>query len=188
MPTFYDNEPIEEICQTISKDEYKEAFYIGDSAVSPMHTKWVKTGICLSAAIIVGSLLPIYRNNFITFWVPSCAFVIFLLLALYFYYIQPKEIKKWGEKIYITSAFLPLPQKIKIYRDSVVLENEYEKILEYWTDFAKCVETNSFYILTGGRERSLLIIKKNGLTPEQNQNISKHFSNEFALRYMKKKR
>jgi hypothetical protein len=188
MPTFYEGGAIEEVSQTLSKNEYTQAFYIGQSVISPMHTKWVKTGICLSMAILIISLIPLYKSYFITVWIPFCALAVAVLLAFYFFFIQPKDIKKWAAQIYCTSAFLSIPQKIEIYRDSVIIKNEYEEILEYWTDFAKCVETNSFFVLTGGRERDLLIITKNGMNATQIERISKHFSNEFALRYMKKKR
>ncbi len=185
MPTFYEGEPIETIEQTVAAGEWASAYEAARSAVSPMHRKEVKSAICLTAGVLLGSLLPLYRSRFLTVWVPVCGIFIFLCLAVWFFFFQPKEIRRWARELYGSNALLALPQKITVFRDSVVIENEREKILEYWTDFFRCIETEKAFILSGGMERNLLVISKNGLAPEQVDRLSAHFSHTFASRYLK---
>ncbi|MDF1494725.1 YcxB family protein [Caproiciproducens sp. CPB-2] len=185
MPTFYEGGPVDTVEQTVGPDEYAAAYYTAQSAVSPIHTKWVRAGICLSAAIVIASFIPFYRARFFTCWGPACGIVLALALAFLFFFIQPDDTRKWAAELYRSNRLLALPQKIEIFRDSVVIQSSCEKMLEYWTDFSKCIETPSAFVVTGGRERDLLIIKKQGLTNEQIEKISAHLAGAFASRYLK---
>lgn len=185
MPTFYEGSPIAEIDQTVSADEWARAYYIAQSMLFPTRRKEVKAGICVTAALLIGSIIPVYRFRFSTIVGPVCGILFALILAAAFYFVQPNEILRWGRTLYRSNALLAVPEKITVYRDSVVIENEYEKILEYWTDFAKCIETKDAFVITGGLERSLLTICKRGLKPEQVAALSSHFADTFATRYEK---
>ena len=185
MPTFYEGKPIEVIEQAVSADEWASAYYTAQASISLMHRREVKAGICITAALLVGSIIPVYHSKFSTAWAPACVIVILLALSLVFYFIQPNEIKRWAAELYRTNALLALPEKITILRDSVTIENEHEQFLEYWTDFSKCIETKNAYVITGGRERNLLTVQKRGLTEEQKNKISAHFADAFASRYQK---
>ena len=188
MPTFYEGNPVEILEQDISADEYAAAYYTVQESISPMHKKEVKVCVCLSGAAVIGSLIPLYRTRFATFWVPVCGIILAFLLSILFYFVQPNDIKKWAAELYRSNALLALPEKISIYRDSVIIENAHEQLMEYWTDFAKCVESKSAFVAIGGQERNLLIIKKAGLTEEQRNKISAHFADAFASRYQKSER
>lgn len=185
MPTFYEGKPIEVVEQTISADEYACAYYAAQSTGSLIHKREVKAGICVTLAVITVSVIPIYLRRFFTFWGPVCTAFVLLGLAAVFFFVQPNDIKSWAEKLYHSNMLLSLPQKISIYRDSVVVENEREQLAEYWTDFFSCIETGDTFVFNGGRERNLLIIKKQGLSEEQRKRLSAHFFNEFASRYHK---
>lgn len=185
MPTFYEGGPVHTVEQMIGPEDYAAAYAAAQSAVSPMHKKWVKAGICASAAIVIASFIPFYRTKFSSCWAPACGIVLALALGFLFLFVQPGDIRRWAAELYRSNALLALPHKIELFRDSVVFENSCEKILEYWTDFAKCIETPSAFVLTGGRERELLIIKKQGLTNEQREKISAHLAGAFASRYVK---
>lgn len=185
MPTFYEGKPIEIFEQVIDADDYAAAYYTAQEAISPMHKKEVKACLCLSVAAVIGALIPAYHTHSATFWVPFGGIVLAVLLAVLFYFVQPNDIKKWAAQLYRFNALLALPEKISIYRDSVLIENQYEQLMEYWTDFFKCVESKSAFVAIGGRERNLLIIKKQSLTEEQRNQITAHFSDAFASRYQK---
>lgn len=185
MPMFDKGSAIESMEQEITAQEYAEAFYAAQDSLSLMHKKEIKAGLCVSAAIIIGSFIPFYRTHFISFWLPAGGITIALLLAFLFYFVQPKDIKRWAVKLYEHNLLLSLPEKITVYRDCVIVQNSYEEILEYWTDFWKCIETKSFFAAIGGRERKLLIMKKQGLTNQQIEKLSAHFEDAFASRYQK---
>ena len=185
MPTFYEGKPIEILEQNVSAPGYAAAYYAAQDSLSPMHKKEVKASLCLTGAVVIGSLIPLYRTHFTSFWGPACGIVLALLLGVLFYFIQPNDIKKWAAEVYDSNALLALPEKVSIYRDSVIIENAHEQLMEYWTDFGRCIESKSAFIVLGGRERNLLIIKKQGLTEQQNSKISAHFADAFASRYQK---
>ncbi|HEX3039630.1 MAG TPA: YcxB family protein [Caproiciproducens sp.] len=185
MPTFYEGSPIAIIEQTVSESEWGGAFYTAQSMLFPIRRREVKAGICVTAAVLIGSVIPVYRFRFSTVVGPVCGILFALALAAAFYFVQPNEIRRWGQTLYRSNALLSLPEKIMVYRDSVVIENQHEKILEYWTDFAKCIETKDAFVITGGLERNLLTIRKSGLPKEQVAALSAHFANTFAARYEK---
>lgn len=185
MPTYYEGEPIAIIEQTVSPEKWADAYYTAWSMLFPIRRKEVKAGICLTVAVLIGSVIPIYRTQFSTIVVPICGILYALTLAAMSYFVQPNGIKRWAQTLYRSNKLLSLPEKITIYRDSVIIENEYEKILEYWTDFAKCIETKDAFVITGGMERSLLTICKHELEREQVTALSSHFANTFAARYVK---
>ncbi len=185
MPTFYEGSPIAEIEQTVSADEWAGAYYTAQSTLFPIRRREVKAGICVTAAVLLGSIIPVYRFRFSTVVGPVCGILFALALAAAFYFFQPNEIRRWGRTLYRANALLSIPEKITVYRDSVIIENEHEKILEYWTDFAKCVETKDAFVIAGGLERNLLTIQKRGLPKEQTDALSVHFANTFATRYEK---
>lgn len=185
MPTFYEGNPVDILQQDISAEDYAAAYYTAQESFSLLHKKEVKAGLCLTAAIVIGSFIPIYRTRFSSYWIPAYGIVLAVLLAVLFYFIQPNDIRKWAADVYRSNALLALTEKISIYRDSVIIENEHEQLMEYWTDFSKCVESKSAFIVIGGLERNLLIIKKQGLTEQQINKISAHFGDAFASRYQK---
>jgi hypothetical protein len=185
MPTFYEGKPIEIIEQSVSSAEWASAYYTAQSSYSLIHRKEIKAGACITAALLIGSIIPSYHYRFSTVWGPACGIFITLALSAVFYFVQPNEIRQWAEKLYRSNAILALPEKITVYRDSVVIENEREQFLEYWTDFAKCIETKDAFVITGGLERSLLTIQKRGMTQEQQSRLSAHFADAFASRYQR---
>lgn len=185
MPTFYEGKPVEAIEQTVSAADYASAYYSVQSSLSLMHKREVKAGICVTLAVITGTVIPVYYARFLTFWGPFCGIFIFLALAAIFFFVQPNDIKSWAEELYRSNPLLSLPQKVTVYRDSLVVENEYEQFTEYWTDFSGCIETRDAFVLNGGRERNLLVLKKSGLSEEQKNRLSAHFSDTFASHYRK---
>lgn len=185
MPTFYEGKPVEIFEQKMEADEYVQAYLTAQESISVFHKKEVRAGICLTAAAVIGSFIPQYKAYNATVWVPATAIFVALLLSVICYFMIPNETKIWGSRIYSSNALLALPEKITLYRDSVLIENKYEHILEYWTDFGKCIESKSLFVVTGGRERKLLVIRKQSLTEEQTNTLSAHFADTFASRYQK---
>ncbi len=185
MPTFYEGKPIETVEQTVAAEDYASAFYSVQSSLSLMHKREVKAGICVSLAIIIGSMIPLYYSRFFSLLGPICTIIIFLACAANFFFVQPNTIKNWAAELYGSNALLAMPQKITVYRDSVVLANECETFTLYWTDFYRCIETRDAFVMNGGRERDLLILKKSGLSEEQKHRLSAHFFDTFASHYQK---
>jgi hypothetical protein len=188
MATYYEGDPIGVVEQTLTAEEYAPEYRAAGGILSPFHRRGVKAGLCLSAALLIGSVIPLYRARFSTVFGPICGAALCVAFAALFYFYQPREIERWAAELFRSNALLSLPQKISVYRDSVVIESEREHILEYWTDFAGCLEDGEAFVLAGGRERDLLVIKKRGLSPEQIRSLSEHFSSAFALRYEKRNR
>lgn len=183
MPTFYEGEPVEVVEQTVSAADFASAYYAAQSTASLMNRREVRAGLCVTLAILCASMIPLYSTRFSTFFGPVCGILALLGLAAVFFFAQPNDIKSWAERIYASNRLLALPQKISIYRDSIVAEGERERFTEYWTDFSRCIETREAFVLTGGRERYLMIVKKDGLDAQRSERVSLHFADAFASRY-----
>lgn len=185
MPTFYEGKPIETVEQTINAADYASAYYAAQSTVSLLHKKEVKTGICLTLAVISGCMIPLFHTVQPAVWGLIAASVALIGIAAVFFFAQPKDIRNWAEQLYRSNSLLAFAQKITIYRDSIQAESAHEQFLEYWTDFSRCVETRDAFVLVDGRERYLLAIKKEGLSRERVEAISAHLAGAFASRYQK---
>ncbi|MBE6821709.1 MAG: YcxB family protein [Ruminococcaceae bacterium] len=185
MPTFYEGEPMEALEQTIRAEDYASAFYAAVSTASLWNRREIKAGICATLAVFCASIIPVYRMKFSTFFGPICGILAFLGLAAVFFFLQPADIKNGAKRAFESNQLLALPQKVRIYRDSIVVESERECFTEYWTDFARCVEIPGLVALVGGRERFLLIVKKDGLDAAHREMLSAFFADAFASRYQK---
>lgn len=185
MAADYESKPIDVIGQTLTDAEYARAYSAAEGMLSPFRRRGIQAGICLSAAVLFASVIPLYRAKFTTFFGPICAIVLCVAFAALFYFYQPRETERWAAERFRSGALLSLPQKISVYGDRAVVETERERILSYWTEFAGCTETETAFVFVGGRERSLLILKKQGLSPERIRRLSEHFSAVFVRRYWK---
>ena len=185
MPTYYEGEPILTIKQSLKKEEFREAYLLQEKGFSPFHRPKVKAGICLTAALIIGSSLPFCSRWFSTIFAPVCGILTCLFLACFFVFIQPNFMRNWAEKVFESNRFLKLETSISIYRDSAVMENEWERFTEYWVHFEKCLESDRLYVLIGGINKSLLVLSKAEMTDFQRQQLTAHFKNTFATRYRK---
>jgi hypothetical protein len=188
MPTFYEGEPVEKITVKLESSDFQKAYWLAEQYISPIHRRGVKVGICLTIAILIGSTIPLYANKFSSYWIPICAVLCALAAAAFFFFKQPSIIKKWAKQLFESNALLQQENEVIILRDSIVIQNQYEKQQEYWTDFDQCLENPQFYVLVGGMNRSLVVIKKKNLTGEQADTVSAHLFNSFARRYHKAKR
>ena len=110
-----------------------------------------------------------------------------MLLAAFFLFVQPKNEQAQLEKKFSSNPLLALETTASVYRDSVVLENECEKILEYWTEFQRCFETPRYFVAAGGRERYLWVLDKDALSQEECARVSQLLADAFAAKYRRLK-
>ena len=185
MPTFYESNPIEKLTVTLNSEDFQAAYNLAEQNISPFHHRELKTGFCLTLAVLIGSSIPCYAIHYASYWIPIGAIVVMLAAAIFFYEKQPRIIKKWAAQVFESNRLLGLKNQMVLYRDSMVIENEFEKASEYWTDFDKCLENPGYFVLTGGTNRSMIVIKKQDLSKEQLDKVSVHLQNSFAYRYHK---
>lgn len=185
MPTFYEGESIETLTVTLNSNDFQNGFLLAEQNISPLHHRGVKAGLCLTLAALIGSVTPLYIYHFASFWIPICGIICALAAAVFFFVKQPQIIQKWAAQVFESNQLLGLKSEIVLYRDSVTIQNGYEKGLEYWTDFEKCLENSDYFVMTDGSNRQLFIIKKQELSQEQLALVSTHLMNTFARRYHK---
>jgi hypothetical protein len=185
MPTFYESDPIEKLTVTINSKDFQNAYLLAEQNISPIHHREVKAGFCLTIAALIGSSIPFYANHYASYWIPIGAIAVLLAIAVFFFLEQPRIIKKWAAQVFESNQLFRLKNEIVFYRDCVTSQNEYEKMIEYWTDFDRCLENSGYYVLTNGTNRSMLVIKKQDLSEDQLATISVHLENTFAYRYHK---
>ena len=186
MSTFYEGEPVQKLEQQLTQPDFETAFLSYEHSISPLHRPAVRAGICVTAAVLFGSMIPWYAARFATVWFPLCGILLTLALAVYFCREQPKAVRRWAGNLFRSNRMLSLPCSVAVYRDSVAVKNEYETLTLYWTDYGACLEIGQYVILSGGLSRNFLILKKQGLTGEQQAALSAHFRNTFAARYRRR--
>ena len=184
MPTFYEGSPIVQASFTINQEDFIKAYYEKENNKSFLSRREVKGGIFLSLILLTILTIPKFYASFGTFFTPAVFILLFLILFYLFVFVQPNEIKKTAQRIYDTNAFLQLENKVSIYRDSLIYENQFEKYSQFLTDFDFCMESEDYFILIGG-ERSLFIIKKSVMEKRDIEKLSQSLSSFFTTRYIK---
>ena len=183
MPTFYEGEPVAELNYKLTREDYEQAFLLADRWISPMHRRGVKAGISLCISALAASFIPAYLSWYETALVPISIIAAGIVCACFFLFVQPGLTKSYAGQMFSTNPLLGVENHIKIYRDSLQVKNQYETYGEYWTDFSRCVEDDSFFVLTGGVCRNLFIVPKKGLDEATKKTLSRHFENTFVAKY-----
>ena len=186
MPTFYEGAPILEATFKIEKDLYVESLYKVETNKNFFAKKEIKAGICIATALLFAVNIPNYLRNYGNFIVPVIIILACFLCAWFFASIQPSEIRKLYEKKYETNKLLSLSQKVTLYRDSMIYENEFEKFSLYYTDFDLCFEDDKVIVLCGAK-RDFLLINKESLTNAEKEKTSESLKNAFAAKYKRVK-
>lgn len=187
MAGFYEEEPVQVLEQQLSAEDFEDAFLLYDYSASPIRSPQVRAGLCVCGALLAGSLIPWYAARFATVYVPVACIVLFLALALFFIREQPRQHRHQARRLYQSSRLFGVPSVVSVYRDRLMLKNEYEALTEFWTDYAGCVENSAYYVLGGGISRQLLVLKKSDLEQRQEEALTLHFVNAFAGRYRRVK-
>lgn len=183
MKVFQKGEPVERFGQKLESAEFTRAWLQNEQSLSPLHHPQVRAGLCLTAAALLASMLPWYAARYATILVPVCGVVLMLTLTFYFFREQPKILKKWAENVFQSNRLLSLAAQIAVYRDGLTAESERETLAAYWTDFARCLETPEFFILSGAPDRALLVLKKRELDAPRRAALSAFFADTFAGKY-----
>lgn len=183
MVGFYEEEPVQVLEQQLTAEDFEHAVLLYDYSASPIRSPQVRAGLCACMALLVGSLIPWYAARFATVYVPIAGILLFLALALFFVRELPRQHRQRARQLYQSSRLFGVPSTVSVYRDRLMLENEYETLTEFWTDYAGCVENSAYYVLGGGISRQLLILKKSELEQRQIEELTIHFESAFAGRY-----
>lgn len=185
MLSFNGGEPVAQVkCQT-TQPEYAEAFALYHRQQGLLYRNKAKAAVFVVLAVLAGFILKGYYNRFGTVWVP-CAIIVFCVGAANYYLLYvPEKVRKLGAEEYQSNLLLALPYTVTVYRDGYSEENPYETFLGYWADRTGCAENASFFVVMGGWDRSLLIIPKKDLTPQQQEGLTSHFANTFVKKYKK---
>lgn len=184
MPTFYEGEPIATVYQTLKEEAYAKASVFAESYRSVWNRRGVRAAAALTVSALAFSCIPAYRYQYATAWIPIVTGCLAILLAVWFFFVQPENKRKRAVSYFHKNPFWKEPCKISLYRDSVCCDTQYEKICAYWSDYHACYENPEFLVVTGGWDRYLLIIEKKNIPPEQREAVSAHLREQFARRYV----
>jgi hypothetical protein len=158
--------------QTLTAQDFAEAFSSVLFFSAPMKRRSVRTIVCIMAGVVVASFLPI---SWAKVSLRITLIVLSSLLAaagVVIWFCQPGWKRKRAENWFHCTPLAALPAEVTITRRGAELVSECEHMKEYWTDFSICVETDRLITAAGGRQRFLLVLKKDGLPPEQAEKVS----------------
>lgn len=184
LPTFYEGEPIAVVRQTLTEEGYARAACFAERHRSVWNRKGVRAAAALTVAALAFSCIPVYRYQYDTAWIPLAIGIFAVFLAAWFFFVQPENKRRRAAAFFKKNPFWQEPCKITLYRDSMRYDTKYEKISAYWSDYDTCYENPEFLVVAGGWDRSLLIVEKKNLSPEQREAVSAHMREQFARRYV----
>lgn len=169
--------------QTLTAQDFAEAFEAAVFFSAPMKRRSVRTLACVTAGAVCASFLPLCWAN-----VPLR--ITLIVLAAFFiaagaviWFCQPVWKKRRAQEWFRCCPLAALPAELKVSRQGAEIVTECERMTEYWTDFSLCAETDRLIAAVGGRERFLLVLKKDGLPPEQVEKLSKLMRYAFDGRW-----
>lgn len=183
MPTFYEGDAIAEFENPVSEEEYALAWRLFQEKQGSLRQKELFSLLFALAAVASLLYLPTYSAKYATFWIPILIVALCLLGIVWQQVLLPGRVKRRGMETYRSNRLLSLPARVRLYRDSYQERNQYERIEGHWTDMSGCVEGNTLFVVTGGWDRSLLVIPKKNLSEEQVRRVSDHFQNTFVKKY-----
>lgn len=183
MPAYDGKTPVAQVSQTLTAEEYARGALLVSRQASPLARPGVRAGVCVMAGAIAACTAPASLREYGSMWLPLLFILLFLALACWFWFFQPERELEGMRREFRQSPVLGLASQLQLYRDYFILRDEYEEITEYWTDFSECFEDGEFFAVSGGTERPLLLVKKEGLSPEEKEALQVHFQNAFAVRY-----
>ena len=82
--------------------------------------------------------------------------------------------------IYQSSALLSETKKFRISRDCLSYKNKWEYLKRYNSELTDCIETEELFVLIGGLENRLIVIRKKGLQEQTVEKLSEHFARELS--------
>lgn len=170
MPKQHD-EPLL-VRQTVTAEDYAEASAAVAFFAAPMKRRTVRTLICVTAAAVAASFLPLCAGRVTARNAVAVLAVLCVAAGVAVWFLQPVFEKRRAVRWFRSCPLAALPAEVTLTRESAVTVTECERLTEYWTDFSVCVETDRIIAAAGGRERFLLVLKKDGLEPEQKEKLS----------------
>ncbi|WBY64444.1 hypothetical protein [Thermocaproicibacter melissae] len=158
--------------QTLTARDFAEAFQAALFFSAPMRRRSVRMLMCITAGGIAASFLPLSWARVSVRATLIAVSVLCLAAGIVIWLFQPVWQRNRAENWFRCCPLAALPAKITLSRRSAEIVTECEHMVEYWTDFSLCVETDRLICAAGGRQRFLLVLKKEGLPSEQAEELS----------------
>lgn len=158
--------------QTLTEQDFTEACASVKYVSAPMRRRSVRAAICVTAAAVAASFLPLCAKHLPARNAAAAAAILCAAAGVAVWFLQPVFEKRREGQWFRSCPLAALPAEVTLTREGAVTVTECERMTEYWTDFTVCVETDRLIAAAGGRERFLLVLKKDGLPPEEAEKLS----------------
>lgn len=185
MPGYYEGAPAAEISLTLLPKDLAKAKLMISRQMKPVTKPWVRAGMLFTASLLFLAILPYYWLRYGNFWVPVLLFLLFFGASLWARFRLPKLEEKGLEQKFATNKLRLLETKVTLYRDSFKVENEFQRFEGSWAEFSACYEDKNYIAAVGSGSYPLLVLKKEQMPKEQQEQASLCLQNYFAGRYKK---
>ena len=176
------DEPVS-VTQKLTEQDYGEAVAAVKYFAAPMRRRSIRAAVCLTVAALTAASIPLCGKNLSAKVILIAVAIIGIAVALVIWLVQPEAEKKSAVKWFRSCPLAALQQTTVVSHDHAVVENECERMTEYWTNFSICVETEELIVAAGGQERFLLLVKKSGLPPKEAERLSRLMRYAFDGRW-----
>ena len=172
---------------SVNAKDYGNAFLLAKSTISPMSLPIVRGGICLSFALLAGSVIPLYHMFVSDLLLPIFAICFFVILAFIFVFAVPNVNKKSGVTQFHTNQFYALLFSLRFFKEYFLLINEYESIRVFWSEIDRSMENEEYFILLGSLEREMIVVSKKELQESQVEALSELLEERIGFRHKRMK-
>lgn len=169
--------------QTASAEDYARAAVFAEQELTPTGKPFVRAVLCAAGAAISASTAPLSLREYGTMWIPLLFMAAFAAAGLWLFFGEPQRRYRERLALFATAPVFSLGTAVSFYRDFLLLTNECEELLVYWTEFSSCLENDEFAVLSGFSERRLVLLKKETLSPADRERFSAFLENTFASSY-----
>ena len=171
------------VAQTLTERDYAEATAAVKYFGAPMKRRSIRAAVLLTVAVIAAAFLPISRENRSATGAIWALVILCAAAAAAVWAFQPPKERRDAARWLRSCPLAALPQTATVSPDRAVVENECERMTEYWTEFSVCVETERLIAAAGGQERSLFVVKKEGLPQDEAERLSELMRYAFDGRW-----
>lgn len=124
--------------------------------------------------LAMGMLFILMTEGFDITRLPVCAVILLICMHMCIYYIfmMPGKAKHIGEHIYKSSEMIGKTYSYDFCREYFVMKNKYHYLKRYYTELNDSIETDEFFVLTGGVENNPVVISKDSMNENDAEKLS----------------
>ena len=181
MKSYYDRE----LCVgegTVSEEQFIRAWVLHEQVVGCLRDRKLIRGAL--GCVLVAALL-LWAGRSLSMPVAAATALVCACGLFFSCKMLPDRVKKEAADIYQSGKILSAPMKLRITCEGFQYTNPYETLEGSWSETAFCAEDDECFAFCENRDRSVLILRKEWISPETCAALSEKLQEIFAGRWQR---